>query len=76
MKNRKEIGNKKVYWIEEMTPTLRKTRITMVFKLTVLGRHGICLRKFRAGDTPVFNFPVEYLRPCSQLKTQLYGVKK
>gem|GEM_PF-5056115 len=50
-----------------MKSTLRiKSRITTQIELTALGRHGICMRKFRAGDATVLDFPVENLRPCSQ----------
>jgi hypothetical protein len=43
------------------------------FNPTALGRHGICLRKSRAGDAPAFDFPVEGLRPCSRVNGELYG---
>jgi len=42
-------------------------------ELTARGRHGLCLRKARAGDAPGFRFPAEALRPCSQLIRALYG---
>jgi hypothetical protein len=44
-------------------------------KRTSLGRHGACLRKPRAGNPPVFHFPVEHFRPRSPLTRALYGPK-
>ena len=43
---------------------------------TSLGRHGLCLRKARAGNTPAFHFPVEGLRPRSPLIHTLYGLNQ
>ena len=45
----------------------------MRINLTALGRHTLCMRKGCAGDTPAFHFPVEGLRPCSQVIRVLYG---
>ena len=43
--------------------------------LSSLGRHGLCLRKARAGDTPGFGYPAEPLRPRSQVIWALCGQK-
>ena len=42
-----------------------------VFEPTARGRHAFCRAKSRAGNTPVLDFPVENLRPCSRLNTSL-----
>ena len=53
----------------------KKIRITKRFNLISLGRHGLCLRKARAGHTPAFHFPVESLRPRLQVNRALCGLE-
>ena len=52
----------------------RKSRITRAFNLSALGRHAFCEGKSRAGNATALDFPVENLRPCSQVNATLYGL--
>jgi hypothetical protein len=52
-----------------------RCRITNGFKPIARGRHGVCLRKPRAGDTAGLSLRANALRPCSRLNRSLYGLK-
>ena len=59
-----------------MKSIYRKSRITNPFNPSALGRPVFCLRKSHAGNATVLDFPVENLRPCSQVNATLYGLRE